>query len=89
MRCSNNHVMADNCPNCGKKDSARTGNSHEWGHSLMCCSDECGVAAGKKIEKNVSTKKYCKIVDKINTLESERFRLKNKGLYRGWQGLID
>ncbi len=38
-----NHCKAPPCPMCGKPDSARSGNLG-WGHSALCCSNECGVA---------------------------------------------
>ena len=31
------------CPQCGKPDGQRYGNS-EWAHGYMCCSTDCGVA---------------------------------------------
>ncbi len=50
--------MADDCPNCGQKDSegawegARSGSS-EWGHPFMCCSNACGIRLGKRIENGM------------------------------------
>jgi len=43
------YYLADDCPNCGQKDStdaykgARMGSS-AWGHDYACCSEACGVA---------------------------------------------
>lgn len=44
----NTYYLAEDCPNCGQKDShgawkgARMG-STSWGHPYMCCSEKCGL----------------------------------------------
>lgn len=42
--------LAPPCPQCGKPDSARMCRS-EWGHTRMCCSDECGIAYRDSAER--------------------------------------
>jgi hypothetical protein len=39
----------DDCPNCGKPNSAVWG-STSWGHDYMCCSEACGIRLGQKID---------------------------------------
>jgi len=34
------------CQNCDSGKGATMGSS-DWGHSVMCCSDECGNAVAK------------------------------------------
>ncbi|MEK4883462.1 DNA repair protein RecO C-terminal domain-containing protein [Bacillus sp. FSL W8-0223] len=39
----------DDCPNCGKPNSATRGSSR-WGHDYLCCSEACGIRLGQKID---------------------------------------
>jgi hypothetical protein len=48
----------DDCPNCGKPNSAVRGSSR-WGHDYMCCSEACGIRLGQKIDAGmVSLPRY-------------------------------
>jgi hypothetical protein len=59
-----NEVQHGPCPNCGKPKSAYMGSS-AWGarwyddpYGIMCCSDECGLAFGKKLRALRDTELY-------------------------------
>jgi hypothetical protein len=53
-----NRRIVEDCPNCGKPNSARIG-STSWGHDYMCCSEACGIRLGKRIENGmVNLPKY-------------------------------
>ena len=78
MNCGHEYKNED-CPNCGAKEGARMVNS-EWGHSITCCSDKCGMEVAKKLKKNTSTKKYKKKLKKFYKLKEELHELRYSGI---------
>ena len=78
MSCCN-YAKLEDCPNCGAKEGARMGSS-SWGHNLSCCGDECGKAVAKKIETNVSKRKYKKKLQKYYDLKEELRALRYEGI---------
>jgi hypothetical protein len=67
------------CPNCGKQHGASMGSSR-WGHNITCCSDECGMAIAKKLQKNMSSKEYKKALSDCRKADKIRDDLKYKGM---------
>ena len=59
----------DDCPECGAKESAFMGSS-EWGHSIACCSDDCGQKIANKIEENTNKKYFKKKLKQYYELQS-------------------
>jgi len=45
-------------------------NSSAWDHSHLCCSDDCGEALGKKLDKFYKSKKYKKLQKAVNEADS-------------------
>jgi hypothetical protein len=76
-----NRVIPNDCPNCGKKEGAIMGSS-TWGHSISCCSEECGAAVSDKIKKNCDSKAYRNAVKKLEKAENfvRRLKYKNTGV---------
>lgn len=46
------HFQPEDCPNCGKPNSAIMG-STSWGHDYLCCSEACGKRLGQKIDSGM------------------------------------
>ncbi|MFA6072462.1 MAG: hypothetical protein WC810_28190 [Janthinobacterium sp.] len=67
------------CPNCGKEEGAVMG-STSWGHSITCCSDECGKLIAKKINKNVSSKEYKSAMRSYFEARDKMYLLKYRGI---------
>lgn len=70
MYCHEREIVANDCPNCGKPDSARMGSS-SWGHDFLCCDDKCGLELKKKLETMYSSKKYKKKHDQLYKIKAE------------------
>jgi len=67
------------CPNCGREKGAFMGSS-EWGHSIGCCSDECGHEVKKKIDKNESSEEYKKKLRQFYNLKNKLIEMRYKGI---------
>ena len=52
------------CPNCGKERGATMSKS-QWTHNMSCCSDECGIELGKKLNELRNSKKWKKAKEQI------------------------
>jgi len=72
-------IKNEDCPSCGKTEGAYMGSS-SWGHSIVCCSDECGLKVAKKIKENVNKKEYEDKFDKYYELQSELKAMRLKGI---------
>ena len=67
---NHNTYSSGPCPNCDKDGGAIKGTS-TWGHSFLCCSDECGLEIKEKLEKNESSKEYKKLQRKLWKLKDK------------------
>ena len=73
-------VQHGSCPGCGKPNSAIIG-CYGWGHSLQCCSIECGERTGEIIKFNRRSKRYLSLKNvEYKTLQAIA-REETKGLF--------
>jgi len=64
-----NTVQCGPCANCGEKPGSFCSSS--WGHSFVCCSNECGIELAGKLRYIEDGDEYLVIQRKIHNLEAE------------------
>lgn len=73
----NQRYTPPDCPECGKKEGAFMSAS-EFGHDVSCCSQECGLAIAKKIERNRESSEYKNAVEEYHAAKDKMLGAKYK-----------
>ncbi len=73
------HFQPEDCPNCGKPNSAVRGSTSR-GHDYLCCSEACGKRLGQKIVSGMIDMSRYRFSSFAAENENENLRLRIKEL---------